>query len=344
MSMSIPVIISASTWMEYARLAEDVYYPSRAGKENASPLPAAWKRCEDALWKKGDDQGCRARLYQREDSATVLVYRGSAFRDYWSHVTALGNMQPFFDYSYEIYKQALNYIENHKVGALIAVIGHSMGGALAQLIAIQVNEETHKVTSKIKNPSLYGMAALQMAPAIKTDISSQVTQETKKIMEKKLSGKEAFLYGITFNPRHIGQMEVRYKNGITIPFPNLKRDYILSFEMLKDPVSSWLSSSPGAQRTNFRNEIGSRRKMIEEKENLLRLFHSNEDMDPLYRNMLKSSVNGGFHMELAQQKTALGKLEEQFEGGRLDQHGLEAIITHLQVTDKSSHLGLRVKS
>jgi pimeloyl-ACP methyl ester carboxylesterase len=358
--MSLFEIITASTWLEYAELANDVYDPEHddfSGNGGEGKPPKGWVRCKDATWRAGFDQGCRARLYQRiSDQMTVLVYRGSKFNQYDSHWWALPNMLPFFEFSYEFYQKTLQYIADNGLGPLIAVIGHSMGGALAECIAIQAYENTHDTVASLgkKNPFKQKEGPIQDAYKKTRDFrlggivaaESQALQNAYNIkafeaveahLKKSTVGKKASLYAIVFNPRHVGGMEVRYENGITVPFPQLKRDYLLSFEMPEDPVSSWLSRSPGAQRTNFRSELG-----------LLREQVSGREM--LYRKAAGTPFQEAFGLDSqlhAQQKTTLGNLEKQFSRGGvggLKQHSMNAIITHLQVTDKSSHLGIRIKA
>jgi hypothetical protein len=108
------------------------------------PLPAPWKRVG---WLHRDmldieATGFRAHVYHNEVTQEVVIaYSGTHIADQgdlsagWAILN--GRLPQQFNNAFAVYKRVTEYMTQESIAARISLTGHSLGGALAQYMAIR---------------------------------------------------------------------------------------------------------------------------------------------------------------------------------------------------------------
>jgi hypothetical protein len=154
------------TVKEFALLAADVYISHSAYAKKTSddsPNISTWRLItDDKLLHVSYHSSFFARLYVRfqgtRATGAVVAYRGTM-------LTSLGNLVNDVELALHIrpdslplakafYNKAFAYLMVNHPGLLPKLTGHSLGGALAQLVAIERSEHYHPQTVVFNSPGV----------------------------------------------------------------------------------------------------------------------------------------------------------------------------------------------
>jgi len=122
-------------------------YGGPVGAKLKHDLPGFWKRMNlpvAPLLLDNPVTGFRAHVYHNDETKEVVIaFAGSNLAERGDR-SAIGDIVvgelpvQFFDDAWNIYKKVNNHIESKRIPAQISFTGHSLGGALAQYMAIAV--------------------------------------------------------------------------------------------------------------------------------------------------------------------------------------------------------------
>ena len=188
MSNSLPENVKSVSVIEYAAMSYDVY--AEEGTRIEENLEKnGWKRVFSI-----DQHDFRARLYAHKSGHTVLAYRGTE-PSKWSNWKANFHIpfkkhSIFLKYAEEAYERACK-----EDTSPMAVVGHSLGGYMAQYVSIMAR---HKVVGDSAKKSTHLKEHHQNDAALQKCIAAQSG-------DKKISVAQPYLpYAITFNTPHVG--------------------------------------------------------------------------------------------------------------------------------------------
>jgi hypothetical protein len=144
--------------LDYAYLAEGVYYPAwkngHKSKHTSFLNKYSWVLAQDVDTDKKFGNPFFARLYlhlngQQQVTAAVVAYRGTVPFSHFDNdrsdfrIAAEDKYPLGYARAVIFYQHARRYVQAHYPGVRVTVTGHSLGGALAQLVAVHF--QTHAV-------------------------------------------------------------------------------------------------------------------------------------------------------------------------------------------------------
>jgi len=131
------------TTAEYSLFGANAY-GGPAGSQLKHDLPGSWKLMQlhvDPVYLDNPVTGFRAHVYHNKVTKEVVIaFAGTDLTD-MGDLAAIGSIiagqpPPQFDNAYALFKAVMTTMETRGIQAQISFTGHSLGGALAQYMAI----------------------------------------------------------------------------------------------------------------------------------------------------------------------------------------------------------------